>query len=106
MFNDFVKGMLVAGNPDLNFGVVKFNFVAVILCRFNGNFHIFGWFCAECVIVLAGFKPGSSANFNFFFFFFGFRPVLAAAGNSVEHDCEGNIHFGFVQDPLPRPNHR
>ena len=106
VFDDLIKIMVIAGNPKFNFGVARFSFVSVILCWFNGDFHVFGWFCAECVFVLAGFKPGSSANFNFFCFFFGFCPVLAAARNIVEHDCKGNIHFGLVQDPLPRPNHR
>jgi hypothetical protein len=87
MFNDFFKAMVIAGNPKLHFRALPFDFASVVFCRFNGNFHIFGWFGAECVFVLAGFDPVSSANFNLFLFFFGFlfRPVLAAVGNSGEH---------------------
>ena len=91
MFNDFFKAMVIAGNPKLHLGALPDDSAAMVFCWFDGNLHVFGLFGlfgAECVFVLAGFKPGSSANFNFFFFFFWFCPVLAAAGNSVEHDRE------------------
>jgi hypothetical protein len=85
MFNDFFEAMVIAGNPKLHLGALPFDFAAMVFCWFNGNFHIFVLFVAECVFVLAGFKPVSSANFNLFLFFFGFRPVLAAVGDSGEH---------------------
>jgi hypothetical protein len=85
MFNDFFKAMVIAGNPKLHFRALPFDFAAMVFCWFDGNFHAFVLFSAECVFVLAGFDPVSSANFNLFLFFFGFRPVLAAVGDSGEH---------------------
>jgi hypothetical protein len=79
--------VIVSRNPDFNLGALPDDSAAMVFCRFNRNFHVFGLFGAECVFVLAGFDPVSSANFNLFLFFLGFlfRPVLAAVGDSGEH---------------------
>lgn len=65
-------------------------------------------FIVSDALVLAGFHPGSSTNFNLeiFFFLFVFRPVLASPGYPRNHRCKRCVNFCHVQDALPCPDDR
>jgi len=41
MLDDLVQAVFIARNANFNLGIMKFDFVALILCRFNGNFNVF-----------------------------------------------------------------